>query len=136
MRDAEIQEITDHIFYLLHAGIAKLHHFAAIGADDVVVLFVAIRLFKLGEVFPELVLFHQITIDEQLQRIVHRSPADAVAAVFHVDVQSLGIEVVVAFVYFFQNGEALRGFAQTGFFQLRGKNSEYLLDGVLFVTMG
>ncbi len=135
MRDPEIEQFPYHVLDLLHTRVAKLDHFAAVGADNVVVLLVAVRLFILRQVFPELVFFHQVAGHQQFQRIVHRGTAYAVVAVFHMDVQSLGIEVVGAFVNLFQDSEALGGFTKTVFFQLGGKNIEHLLNEFLFVAL-
>jgi hypothetical protein len=134
--DAEIQQFAYHVFYLLNPRVTKLNNFAAVGADDMVVLLVSVRFFELGKIFPELVLFYEITIHQQFKGVVHRGPADAVTAVLHVNVQRFCIEMVVALVYLFQDGKAFRGFAQARFFQLRGKNLEHFLDDLSFVAVG
>ena len=45
LRNVEFQHTFDHILYIGHAGVAKLLNFAAIEANQVVVLFEAERLF-------------------------------------------------------------------------------------------
>lgn len=136
VRDFKIQQLAHHVFDLLHTRIAKFYHFPAVGADDVVVLFETIGFFVLRKVAAKLVLFHQIEIDQKFQRVVHRSATDAVAAVFHVDIKCLRVEVVVALVNFLQNGKPFRGFPEAAFFQLGGKNIEHLLDEFLLVALG
>jgi hypothetical protein len=101
-----------------------------------IVLFIAIRLFKLSQIFSELVFFHQVTVYQQLKRVINGGTAYPVIPVFHVDIERLGVEVVVPLVNFFQNGETFGCFSQSGLFQLGGENFEYLLDNFLFVAMG
>lgn len=120
---------------MLDARVAELHNLAAIGADDVVVLFISVRFFVLGEIFSELVFFHQIAGYQQFQRIVHGSPADAVVAIFHVDIQRFRVEMVAALINFFQDREAFRRFAQAVAFQVAGKNIQYLFED-FFIVLG
>jgi hypothetical protein len=121
---------------LLNSRVAKLHHLSAVGADDMVVLFVAVRLLKLGQVLPELMFFHQIAVYQQFECVVNGSTAHPVIPVFHVYVERFGVEVIVPLVNFFQDSESFGRFSQAGLFQLSGKNIEYLLDDFLFVAMG
>lgn len=131
----KIEQFTDHVLDLLYAGIAKLDYFTAIGADDVIVLFVAVRFFVLGQVFAELMFFHQIAVDQQFERVVHCGPTNPIAAVLHVDIQRFGIEMVVAFIYFFENSKSFRRFAQAAFFQLGRKNILDFFDNMVVVAV-
>lgn len=135
MGDLEVKQVTHHVFDLLYPGVAEFDYLAAIDANGVVVLFEAVGFLVLGQVFAELVFFHQIAGGEQFQSIVHRGAADPVVPVFHVDVQRLGVEVVAAFVNFFQYGKTFGRFAQAAFFQVRGKNIQHFLDNILFVAL-
>lgn len=136
MRDTEIQHFTHHVLYLLNPWIAKFYHLSTVGTDDMIVLFIAVGLLELGQILPELMLFHQIAVYQQFECVVNGSAAYPVIPVFHVDVQRLCVEMVVPFIDFLQNGEALRRFSQACLFQLGGENIQYLLDDFLFVAMG
>lgn len=82
----EFEDVAHHVLDLLEAGIAKFEHFSAIDTYEVVVLFEAVGFLVLRQVFAKLVLFHEVAIDQQLQGIVHRSPAHPVILGFHVDI--------------------------------------------------
>ena len=56
VQDMEVQQVTDHRLDAVNTWVAEFHHFMAFGANDVVVLAVAVALLILGEVAAELVL--------------------------------------------------------------------------------
>ena len=60
MHDFEMQEFAYGILNILDSGIAKLGHFMAIGANQMVVLFVAIRFLVLRQILSELMLADQV----------------------------------------------------------------------------
>lgn len=86
MFDIKFQDIAHHALDLLNTRVAKLHHFTAINADYMIVLFIAVRFFKLRHVFAKLVFGYQIARNQKLQGVVNRSTTNAVLLVFHVDV--------------------------------------------------
>ena len=122
MVNLEVEQIAHHRFYLLNARVAKFHYLAAVNANYMVVLLVAVGFFVLGNVFAKLMPLNQIAIYEQLQRIINRGAANIVLLVFHFNVQRFGIEMVNASVYFLQYGIAFRRATLTVFFQISGKN--------------
>jgi hypothetical protein len=130
----EFEQLTHHIFNLLDAGVAKFEHLTAIFAYKMVVLFVTIRLFVKCQVFAELVPFDQVATDKQIEGVIHRSPADPVTLVFHVNVQSLSVEMVVAAVDFFQNGVTFRRFTKAVLLKVGRKNLFYFLDDGFFIS--
>ena len=134
MGDVEFQEIAHHGFDLLDAGVTELQHPATIHANEVVVLFVAVRLFVLGQVLAKLMFLHQITSHEQFEGVVYGGPADPVLLCFHVDVQGFGIEMIRPFIYFLQDGEALRRFPKAVLLQMRSKNILDFLDYFLLCS--
>ena len=125
--DFEFQEFANHTLDLVNAWIAEFDHLTALDTDNMVVLFVSVRLLKLGHVFAELVFGHQIAGNQQFQCIVYRGPAYPVFFVFHVDIKGFHIEMVVSGIYLFKNSIALRGFAQAFIFQVRFENFLYRL---------
>jgi hypothetical protein len=46
--------------YLLYARVAKFNHLAAVDANNMIMLFIAVRFFELGHIFTKLVFGHQI----------------------------------------------------------------------------
>ena len=104
----KIEQIAHRCFYLLNPGIAKFHHFSTIHTDEVIVLFVPVRFFILGEVFSKLMFGDKITTDEKFQRIVNSSAAYSVIGIFHMDIQSLCVEVISPVLNFFENCITLR----------------------------
>ena len=115
----------------MNARVAEFDHFVALGADDVVVLTVAVAFFVLRQVAAELVPAYQAVLDQQIQRIIDGGPAYLQALLLHAGVELLDIEVAGTGVYFLQNGVALRRFAQAFIFEVGGENLLHLL--VLFL---
>jgi len=120
--DIKFQQFAHGVFDLLNARVAKLEHFAAVLADEMVVLFVAMRFLVERQIFAELVPFHQITTHQEVEGVVHRGPAYAATLSFHVEIQRFCVKVVVAPVNFFEYGKALRRLAESVIFKVR---SEY-----------
>ena len=81
--------------YVLDAGIAELHHLAAVGADHMVVLPVVLCAFKLGVRTAEAVLAHQLAVQQQVHGVVQRCAAHAVLLPFHGNVEPLDVKVPV-----------------------------------------
>jgi len=132
--DIELQQLTHGVLDLLNSRVAKLEHFATVRTDEVVMLFITIRLFVECQIFPELVPFYQITTHEQIQGVVHRGPAYAVALIFHVDIQRFCIEVIVSAVDFFEYGKAFRRLAKAVIFEVGSEHGLHLLNGILFIS--
>ena len=110
---------------LLNTRVAKLFYPATFDANEVVVLLITVRPLKLGHVFAKLMLGYEVASQQQVEGVVHRSPAHPVVAVFHLDVKRFHIKMVVTRINLLQNSEALRGFAVTMFFEIGRKNELY-----------
>ena len=82
VQDMEVQQVADHGLDAVNARVAEFHHFMAFGADDVVVLAVAVALLVLGEVAAELVLADEALLDQQIQGIVDGGAAHLQARSF------------------------------------------------------
>jgi len=50
----KVKNIAHHALYLLNPGITKFEHSFAVGTNQVIVLFIRIRLFKLREILTKL----------------------------------------------------------------------------------
>jgi hypothetical protein len=133
--DIEAQEVFHRILDLLQAGVTKLQHLAALRADQVVVLTVLEGLLKLGHILPELVLDHQVAVQQQFDRVVQGGPAHPVFVVFHFDVEGLHIEMAIGQVNFPQDGKPFWRFAVTIAFQIRRKNAFYGFKNILFALV-
>ncbi len=116
-------------FDVLNSRIAEFQHFIAVGKDDVIVLLVLKCPFEQRGCLTKLMFAHQITVDQQIDGIVKRSPGNAVLLVFHPEVKRFDIEMPFVFIDFSKNGETLRRFAMLVKFQISGK---YVADFVLY----
>jgi hypothetical protein len=70
-------------------------------------------------------LFDQITMHQQLQRVVNGGSADPITLIFHVDIQGFRVEMVIAPINFLEDGIAFGRFATTCLFKV---NREYIAD--------
>ena len=131
----EIQQLAHHCFNVLNARVAKLNDFTTIHAYNMIVLFRAVAFFVEREVFTKLMLSHEVATDQEFEGVINRRAAHAVALVFHMNIQSFGIKMVVAFVYFFEDGVAFGRFSKATFFEMRRENMRYLLNNIRFVSI-
>ena len=114
----KMEHLTHHILNGLNPRIAELHHFVAIGADQVIVLFEAVGLFVLRQIFAKLMLRYQVTVHQYIQRIVHRGPAHPVLLVFHADVEFIHIKMIAPGVNLLQNRKTLGCLTKAFVFQV------------------
>jgi hypothetical protein len=61
MDNIEVQQFSDHRLDLVDPGIAEFDYFVTFCADQVIMLFVAIRFLILSQIPPELMLTHKVT---------------------------------------------------------------------------
>ena len=66
----KIHQVGDGVLDFLDSGIAKFNHLATVLAYQVVVLFTLIGLFKLGDIFSELMLYNQVAFQKQLDGVI------------------------------------------------------------------
>lgn len=121
-RDLEGKEFFSSFFYLLNARIAELENFIAILADQMIMLLVRIRSFKLGLVAAELVACDQPAFQQKLDRIVQCRTADAVFFIFHKNIQRLNIKMPALRIDLIQDRKTFRGFPVALFSEVIGKN--------------
>ncbi len=95
--------ISSTVFCMFWILDRKLHYFVAFRANEVVVLLVAVGLLVLCQVLAKLVFAHQVTLHQQVQRVVYGGPAYAVVFVFHADIQRFHVKVAVAGIDLFQD---------------------------------
>lgn len=125
MEYIKMQDLLCGLLNVLYPGIAEFNHLMAIRADQVIVLFVSVGFLVLGQVLAKLMLAHQVTLHQKVQRIVHGRPADPVILVLHADVERLHVKMAVAGIYFLQYGVPFRRLPQGLVFQIC---CEYLPD--------
>lgn len=99
----KVEEFAHGGLDLLYPWIAKFYDFSTIHADEMIMLLKPIGFFVLGEVFAKLVLGDEVTTDQELEGVVHCSPADSVVGIFHVDIERFGIEVICSGVDLFED---------------------------------
>lgn len=130
--DFELQNIPHHVLDLLNARITEFNDLSTIQADQVVVLLVPVAPFVLRLVPAELVFADQVTVDQELEGIIHRRPADPVVVVLHMDIQAFRIKMLRALVDLLENRKPFRRPAKLVGFQMCMKNSKGLLQDLVF----
>jgi hypothetical protein len=106
---AEVQHLAHHDFGVGYAWVAELEHLATVDTNQMVVLLESIRFLVHRLVVAKLMFNHEVAINEQVERVIHRGAAYTIVLILHVDVERLYIEVVVARVYLIKDGKALGG---------------------------
>jgi hypothetical protein len=128
MHNIKMQDFLHCILYVLNSWIAKFNHFVAFRTDEVIMLLISIRFFVLRQIFAELMFAHQIARYEQIQGIVHGSPADPVVFILHIDVERFHIKMPVPGINLLQYGVPLRGLPQLLIFKVCRENLLYFLE--------
>lgn len=113
---------------VLYARIAEFEHLIAVCEDDMIVLLILESPLKQSGGLSELVFAHQITINEEVNRIIKCSPGNAILFVFHPQIQGLNIKMSFVIVDFPKNSKSLGGFPVFVNFEISGK---YVSDFVL-----
>ena len=86
MGDIYIEQILYMGFNLFYPRVIKFKYLTRIIENEVVVLNHPAGFLKLGIVGPKLMFGHKPAIQQQLDRVVQRSPADPVFVVLHPDI--------------------------------------------------
>ena len=105
--------------------IAILQYLSRLKINEMVVLPELVGTLVLGAVVPELVLDHQVGVEQQLNGIVQGGAADTVFVVLHLVVQLFDVEMAIRGVDLMKDGESLRGFPKIVLVKVFG---EYLPD--------
>lgn len=92
-----------------------------------IMLFIAIRLFILCKITPELVFADKVALYQKIKSIIYCSPADTVIFIFHAYIECLYIEMIILGIYFFKNSISFRCFPQTFIFEVSSKDFLYLI---------
>ena len=71
----KVQQFTHHTFNLLYPRVAKFNYFFTIHTNNMVMLFITVAFFVLGQVFAKLVLLNQVAANKQFKGIINCSPA-------------------------------------------------------------
>ena len=122
-------------FDRLNPRVAKFDYFARIGKYDMVVLFVKIRFFVMCLLIAELMFPNQFCVQQKFNRIVQSRAAYPVLFVFHHNVQTIDVKMLVREINFLQNRITFRRFPVPMFFQKIGKNLSYNLIILLFYSI-
>ncbi len=106
----------------MNPRVAELNYLMALGADDVIVLAITVRLLVVGEVAPELAPPDEVGLNEQIECIVHGSATDLEIFLFHAQIQRVYVEMTGKRIDLLQNREALRRLAQVFALEVRAKD--------------
>src|SRR5690606_20833958 len=126
MKNLKMKNLLSGLLNVLDTGIAEFDHLVAIRTNQVIVLFIAVRLFVLRQVLSKLMLAYQVTFHQKVQRIVHGGPAYPVILILHADVQRLHIEMPRPRIDLLQDSVALRRLAKRLVLQIRCEDLLYL----------
>jgi len=126
--DAEVQNVSGHILYLLYARVAEFENLPAVLADKVVVLRILVRTFKMGNVLTELMLRYQFAVEQQLYRVVQGGPAHAVVLLLHLYVQRFDVEMSRVRIDLMEYGKPFGRFAVPVLLQVVGEDLPYVVE--------
>ena len=93
---------------VLKPGVAILQHLSCVEVNEMVVLPELVGTFILCAVVPELVLDHQIAVEQQLDGVVQGGAADTVFVVLHLVVERLNVEMAIGGIDLLKDGKAFR----------------------------
>ena len=124
--DIKLKYIAHLISYLLNAGVAELHDGSAILADEVIVLFVFVCFFKQRDIFSEMMLYHQVAVEQKFNGIVNGGSAHAVFFAKHFFVERFNVKMPCAGIDLIENGIALSRFPMLVFFKIIGEDLPYV----------
>lgn len=108
--DFDVEYFFNRLFDIFNSRITEFDHFARIGQNDVVMLFVEIRFFVMGLILTKLMASYKAAFQEQLYRVVKSCPADPVILILHFYVQRFNVEVIIIVVNFLKNGKSFGSF--------------------------
>jgi hypothetical protein len=84
--NGKIQNVSGHVLYLLYARVAEFENAPTVLTDQMVVLRILVRSFKMGNVLPELMLCHQFAVKKQFYCVVQSGSAYSVILFLHLHV--------------------------------------------------
>ena len=87
VHNLHVEDFFNRSLNCFDARVTKLKNFTRFRYDDVVVLFVLVRFFKLCRVFPELMLPHKAAGHQQVYGVVECCSTHPIILILHLDVQ-------------------------------------------------
>ncbi len=120
------------VLLFLDFRVGKLKYLAALIANDVVMMFVAIDAFIVQVLMPKAVLADEVALDQQIERVIDRCAGDVVIFLFEFNEEFVGIEVSSSRINFAQHNVALRRSAVAFLFEELTKN---MLDAFAFFNI-
>ena len=100
--------LADHLLDPLNSRVAEFKQLVAVHADEMVVLPIAIGTFVFRLFVAKLVSYDQIALDQEVQGVVHGSPAHLNALVAELMEEFVGVEMPVGRINLIEYGESLR----------------------------
>ena len=126
MCDDHPEFLLDGPLDLLQTGIAVLQHLARVKINKMIVLPELVGPLVLGTVVTELVLDHQVAVEQQHDGVVQGGAAYTVLVVFHLVVKRFDVEMPIGGVDLLKDGKTLWCLAQIVLPKIL---REYLFDG-------
>lgn len=99
---------ANRLLLFLDFGIGKFKDLAAIFANDVVVMLVAVNALIVQMLVPKTVLANKVALDEQFEGVIDRCARDIASLLFHSDENFVGVEVPCGSIDFVQDHGAFR----------------------------
>lgn len=121
----EIIDLAGGLNDLLDPGIAEFNHIARFHIDQVIMLHAVVGLFKLRNIFSELVFDHQVAIQQQFDGVVQGGPTDPVIFILHEYIEGFNVKVTVPGIDLIKNSEPFGGLTVAPLFQILCKDVFY-----------
>ena len=125
MLNLDTKNILQSRLYALNPWITELSNFIGVGQDNVVMLLILERLFKVRRILTELVFANQVAIQQELDGVVERGPAHRIALLLHLSEKCFHIKMSGKFINLAKNSEALWGFPVLVSLQISRKDGSY-----------
>src|SRR5690606_27701421 len=93
----------DGSFDRLNSRVTKLNDFTGIGKDNMVVLTGKITLFVMSLLFSKLMFTNQFCDQQKINRIIKCYTANSVLFIFHHDVKTIYVKMLIGRINFFQD---------------------------------
>lgn len=122
MRNLYAQLLLYRFLNLEQTRVAVFKHLSRLQINEMVVLLELERTLVGGAVMAELVLYHEVAVDEQNHCVIECCTTDLITVCFHPVIQCVDVEMTVCVIYLSQYGVAFGRLPKVLFYQIIGKN--------------
>jgi hypothetical protein len=110
--DFHFKNVGNHVPDTLNPRVTEFEEVVAVFADQVIVLPEAVTALVFGLFVTKLMTNNEVTVDQQLEGVVHRGARYRHILLLQAHEQLISIEVISGIVDLFKNGQALLGLPQ------------------------